>query len=225
MEIADQKQYREELLEWCNNIYLNWENVKPRFSKLFDQKSLDEWEESCHKLKDKLQRDIEVNFEDYDTAKSLYDQWEILSEELQNYVRQIGELRKDYGPEPYVVNIEEATKQNSTYRTALWTGEHLQVTLMSINVGEDIGLEVHPSNDQFLRIEQGQGIVQMGEDKDNLEFEEEFFDQYAIMIPAGKWHNITNKGDIPLKIYAIYGPPKHPHGVVHETKADAMAEE
>ena len=64
-------------------------------------------------------------------------------------------LLKDYGAEPFVVNINEATKQNNTFRTALWTGNHLQVTLMSLNVGEDIGLEMHPNVDQFLRIEQG----------------------------------------------------------------------
>ena len=74
-------------------------------------------------------------------------------------------MLKDYGSKPFVVNINEAAKQNNTYRTALWTGKHLQVTLMSINVGEDIGLEIHPNVDQFLRIEQGQGIVQMGKSK------------------------------------------------------------
>ena len=95
---------------------------------------------------------------------------------------------KDYGPEPFIVNIEEATKQNNTYRTALWTGRHLQVTLMSINVGEDIGLEIHPTVDQFLRIEQGQGIVQMGDRKDNLDFAEKVYENFAIMVPAGKWH-------------------------------------
>ncbi|MEH7887266.1 cupin domain-containing protein [Bacillus sp. JJ1609] len=132
---------------------------------------------------------------------------------------------RDYGREPFVVNIDEATTQNDTYRTALWTGKNLQVTLMSINVGDDIGLEVHPTTDQFLRIEEGQGLVQMGDSKDQLDFEEQAFDDYAIMIPAGKWHNVTNTGDKPLKIYAIYAPPEHPFGTVHETKEDAMAAE
>jgi mannose-6-phosphate isomerase-like protein (cupin superfamily) len=132
---------------------------------------------------------------------------------------------KDYGPNPFVVNIEEVTKQNNTFRTALWTGNHLQVTLMSINVGEDIGLEVHPNWDQFLRIEQGQGVVQMGDRKDHLDFQARVYDNYAIMIPAGKWHNLTNTGNQPLKLYSIYAPPAHPHGTVHQTKADAMAAE
>ncbi|PGU54616.1 cupin [Bacillus cereus] len=132
---------------------------------------------------------------------------------------------KDYGSEPFVVNINEAAKQNNTYRTALWTGKHLQVTLMSINVGEDIGLEIHPNVDQFLRIEQGQGIVQMGKSKDNLNFQRNAYDDFAIMIPAGTWHNVTNTGNIPLKLYSIYAPPNHPFGTVHVTKADALAVE
>ena len=130
-------------------------------------------------------------------------------------------MLKDYGPEPFVVNINQAAKQNNTYRTALWTGKHLQVTLMSLNVGEDIGLEIHPNVDQFLRIEQGQGIVQMGKSKDNLNFVRNVYDDSAIMIPAGTWHNVTNTGNIPLKLYSIYAPPNHPFGTVHVTKADA----
>ncbi|MBM7620339.1 mannose-6-phosphate isomerase-like protein (cupin superfamily) [Bacillus tianshenii] len=132
---------------------------------------------------------------------------------------------KDNGPNPYVVNINEATIQNNTYRTALWTGTHLQLTLMSLNPGEDIGLEMHPDVDQFLRIEQGQGIVQMGKSKDNFTFERDVYDDYAIIIPAGTWHNLTNTGNTPLKLYSIYAPPNHPFGTVHTTKADAMAAE
>ncbi|WP_343206437.1 cupin domain-containing protein [Bacillus sp. B15-48] len=131
----------------------------------------------------------------------------------------------DYGTKPFVVNIEQVTKQNNTFRTALWTGTHLQVTLMSINVGEDIGLEVHPTLDQFLRLEQGQGIVQMGADKDRLDFQRRVADDFVILIPAGTWHNLTNTGNIPLKLYSIYAPPEHPFGTVHETKAIAMAAE
>ncbi|MNO74407.1 Cupin domain protein [compost metagenome] len=134
-----------------------------------------------------------------------------------------GEELKDYGKRPFVVNIEQVTEQNNTYRTAIWTGEHFQVTVMSIPVGNDIGLEVHPNTDQFIRIEQGQGLVQMGNSKDRLDFEASVSDDYAIMIPAGKWHNVTNVGNQPLKVYVIYAPPEHPFGTVHETKADAMA--
>ncbi|RHW39097.1 cupin domain-containing protein [Neobacillus notoginsengisoli] len=134
-------------------------------------------------------------------------------------------LLKDYGPNPFVININEAAKRNKTYRTALWTGRHFQVTLMSINVGEDIGLEIHPNVDQFLRIEKGQGIVRMGKTKQNLNFERKVSDDSAIMIPAGTWHNVINTGRTPLKLYSIYAPPNHPFGTVHPTKAAAMAAE
>jgi len=130
---------------------------------------------------------------------------------------------KDYGGKPFVVDIKEAAKQNKNYRTALWTGKHLQVTLMSIEVGGDIGLEVHPDVDQFIRIEQGQGLVRMGERKDHLDFERRVSEDDAIMIPAGTWHNVTNTGHVPLKLYSIYAPPEHPFGTVHRTKAEAMA--
>lgn len=132
---------------------------------------------------------------------------------------------KDYGAKPFVVNINEASKQNNTYRTALWTGKHLQVTLMSLNPGEDIGLEIHPHLEQFLRIEQGQGVVQMGNTKEQLHFVRNVHDDCAIMIPANTWHNVTNTGSIPLKIYSIYAPPQHPFGTIHRTKMDAQAAE
>ena len=132
---------------------------------------------------------------------------------------------KDYGPQPFVININEATKQNNTYRTALWTGSHLQVTLMSIKVGEDIGLEVHPTLDQFIRIEEGQGIVKMGDRKDKLDFQRNVYDDFAFIIPAGKWHHLINTGDKPIKLYSIYAPPQHPLGTVHETKEIAEAAE
>lgn len=130
-------------------------------------------------------------------------------------------ILNDHGKEPLVVNINQAARQNNTFRTAIWTGDNLQVTLMSINVGEDIGLEVHPDVDQFLRIEEGQGFVQMGKSRDQLNFVRHVHDDSAIMVPAGMWHNLTNTGNIPLKLYTIYAPPEHPFGTVHRTKADA----
>lgn len=133
--------------------------------------------------------------------------------------------KTDYGSEPFVVNIEQATKQNNTFRTAIWTGEHLQVTLMSIDVGDDIGLELHPDVDQFLRVEHGLGLVQMGDSEHHLNFLERVSNDDVILVPAGKWHNLTNIGNVPLKLYSIYAPPEHPYGTVHETKAVAMAAE
>ncbi|WP_445478756.1 cupin domain-containing protein [Lysinibacillus irui] len=134
-------------------------------------------------------------------------------------------VRTDYGPEPFIVDIEEATKQNQNYRTALWTGKNLQVTVMSLHIGEDIGLEVHPHVDQFICIEEGHGVVQMGSTKDYLNDQRHVSEDTAIMVPAGTWHNITNTGNKPLKLYSIYAPPNHPFGTVHITKSDAMAAE
>lgn len=128
---------------------------------------------------------------------------------------------KDYGPQPFVINIDEATKRNNNYRTTLWTGNHLQLTLMSIKPGEDIGLEVHPKIDQFIRVEEGEGLAQMGPSKNKLNYQRKVYDGFAIFIPAGTWHNVVNTGNRPLKLYSIYAPPQHPHGTVHVTKASA----
>lgn len=137
-----------------------------------------------------------------------------------DYLKHINESN-DYGPYPFVINIEKATLQNNYFRTALWTGNYLQLTLMSINPGDDIGLEIHPDLDQFIRIEQGQGVVMMGDSKNNLNFQKKVSDDYAIIIPANKWHNFINTGRMPLKLYSIYAPPQHPFGTVHVTKEDA----
>jgi mannose-6-phosphate isomerase-like protein (cupin superfamily) len=128
---------------------------------------------------------------------------------------------KDYGPEPYVVDIEEATENNNYFRSALWTGEHLQLTLMSIEPGSEIGSEIHPDVDQFIRIEQGEGLTMIGDAQDNLNYRRRVSDDYAVFIPAGKWHNLVNTGTRPLKLYSIYAPPEHPRGTVHRTKEEA----
>lgn len=130
----------------------------------------------------------------------------------------------DHGGEPYTVDIERTTLDNDTFRTTLWTGEHLQLTVMSIAPGDDIGLEVHHGIDQFLRLEQGRGRCQMGPAEDDLPFDEEVGADWAIMVPAGRWHNVTNIGDEPMKVYAIYGPPDHEPGTVHQTHDDARTD-
>lgn len=132
---------------------------------------------------------------------------------------------RDYGGKPLIVNIDRFTKLNQNYRTALWTGAHLQVTLMSIPVRGDIGLENHPDTDQFIRIESGHALVMMGNDKDNLNYRERVDGDYAVVVPAGTWHNIINVGNTPLKLYSIYAPPHHPLGTVHKTKNDAETDE
>ena len=128
---------------------------------------------------------------------------------------------EDYGPEPFVVNIEDVTLANDNFRTALWTGEYLQLTLMSVDVGGEIGLELHTDTDQFLRVEQGKGTVYMGDTEDRLDYQRRIYDNYAVFVPAGKWHNVVNTGRVPLKLYSLYAPPHHPHGTVHETAEDA----
>jgi mannose-6-phosphate isomerase-like protein (cupin superfamily) len=134
-------------------------------------------------------------------------------------------ILKDYGPRPFVIDINKATKQNDTFRTALWTGTHLQLTLMSIPAGGEIGAEMHPDTDQFLRLEQGQGLVKMGHRREDMNLQANVSDDDAILIPAGTWHNLINTGSMPLKLYSIYAPPQHPHGTVHKTREDAIAAE
>lgn len=131
----------------------------------------------------------------------------------------------DYGSEPFVTNIDIATKMNDNFRTTLWTGKYLQTTLMSIPVGGEIGLELHPDTDQFLRLEQGFGMVKMGKNKDVLNYQKKVKDGYAIFVPAGTWHNLINIGKTPIKLYSIYAPPHHPRGTIHKTKAIADLEE
>lgn len=131
----------------------------------------------------------------------------------------------DHGPDPYVTDIEAATLGNDTYRTTLWTGRNLQVTVMAIQPGHDVGLEVHHDHDQFLRVEEGTARVQMGPARDDLSLDETVGDDFAVFVPAGSWHNLTNVGDGPLRLYSIYAPAEHPHGTVHATKEEADAAE
>ncbi len=119
---------------------------------------------------------------------------------------------KDYGGNPYVLNINQAAIHNKYYRRAIWTGTYLQTTLMSIPIGGDIGAEIHHDTDQFLRIVQGRGIVQFGKTKADLKNAQRVDGSYAIFVPAGTWHNVKNIGSTPLKLYSIYAPPHHPKG-------------
>lgn len=131
---------------------------------------------------------------------------------------------EDVGPAPHSFDIERAAIENPHYRSVAWSGRHLQVTLMSIPVGGAIGLEVHPDTDQFLRLETGEGRVQMGAAKDQLSLDEEVSDGWCVLAPAGSWHNITNIGSTPLQLYAIYAPAHHAPGKVQATAAIASAD-
>jgi mannose-6-phosphate isomerase-like protein (cupin superfamily) len=129
---------------------------------------------------------------------------------------------KDMGKEPWVLNVEEATKSNEHYQVANWTGEYLQLVFMSLKPGEIIELEVHKTHDQFIRIEEGEAIVKMGKTKENLDFNERVSDDWAILVPANYWHTIENTGDEDLKIYTIYGPAEHEKGSMNKTFEDAQ---
>ena len=116
-------------------------------------------------------------------------------------------------------DIEDRTKGNSDFRRVLYTGKHLQLVLMSLKPGEEIGEEVHEDRDQFFRVETGKGEVTIDGHRTKLD------DDMAIVVPAGARHNVRNTGEKPLKLYTIYGPPEHVDGTVHVTKADADASE
>ncbi len=119
----------------------------------------------------------------------------------------------------FVDDIEDLTERNDDFRRVLYTGKYLQLVLMAIAPGEEIGEEVHEDHDQFFRIEDGKGVVVIDGARTPIESDD------AIVVPAGARHNVINTGDDPLKLYTIYGPPEHMDGVVRPTKAEAEASE
>ena len=121
----------------------------------------------------------------------------------------------------WIGDIEHATLENDTFRTVLFTGEHAQLTVMRLGPGEDIGLERHGDRDQFLRIERGTARVELGSSEDRVDETHDVADDWAVVVPAGTWHNVINTGEGELKLYSLYAPPEHPDRTVHRTKADA----
>jgi len=117
----------------------------------------------------------------------------------------------------YCDNIEERTVENQDFRRVLYTGHNLQLVLMTLPPGCDIGEEVHPDRDQFFRIEEGSGAI----DIDGVEMK--FEDGFAVIVPAGARHNVRNTGSEPLRLYTIYAPPEHKDGIVQSTKEEAEA--
>jgi mannose-6-phosphate isomerase-like protein (cupin superfamily) len=133
--------------------------------------------------------------------------------------------RKDGEMLGWVGDIEKVTKGNDNFRTVVFTGGHVQLTVMRLGPGEDIGAEAHPHLDQFLRIEQGRGRVEFGETRETMTESHALEEDWAIIVPAGVWHNVINTGGDDLKLYSLYSPPEHAAGTVHVTKADAEAAE
>ncbi|MBG9980949.1 cupin domain-containing protein [Facklamia sp. DSM 111018] len=127
----------------------------------------------------------------------------------------------DRGKKPVVENIVDWTKANENFRTTVWTGEKLQMTLMTIEPDDEMGLEVHKGIDQLYVIVSGNGTCQVGPAKDNFEVETEISEFSAVFVPANMWHNIINKGSEPLKMYTLYSDTDHLPGTVHKTREEA----
>ena len=117
----------------------------------------------------------------------------------------------------YCDDIEKVTKANEAFRRVLYTGKNLQLVVMTLQPGEEIGEEVHDDRDQFFRVEEGEGAIDIDGRENRVE------DDMAVIVPAGARHNVRNTGDEPLQFYTIYGPPEHKDQVVQATKADAEA--
>jgi mannose-6-phosphate isomerase-like protein (cupin superfamily) len=115
----------------------------------------------------------------------------------------------------YCDDIEQRTIENQDFRRVLYTGKNLQLVLMTLQPGEEIGAEVHEDRDQFFRFEQGTGVVDIDGAENGVE------DDFAVIVPAGARHNVRNTGSAPLKLYTIYGPPEHKDGIVQSTKEEA----
>lgn len=116
------------------------------------------------------------------------------------------------------VNIEELTKKNNNYRQVLYTDKKIQLVIMSIKPNQEIGMEIHPINDQFIRIESGMGIAEIGKNKTEIEKRYNLTDGSVIIIPAGTWHNIKNNSNMDLKLYTIYSPPTHKDKLIQKDK-------
>ena len=117
----------------------------------------------------------------------------------------------------FVGDIEESTVKGTDFRRVLYTGKNMQLVLMALKPGEEIGEEVHPDRDQFFRVEKGEGEVTIDGRGTKIKSD------VAIIVPAGARHNVRNTGDQPLKLYTLYAPPEHTDGTVHVTKAEAQA--
>ena len=130
----------------------------------------------------------------------------------------------DPGAVPFIASMPETAMQNPNFRTAVWTGNHLQGTVMCIPACGEIGAEVHPDTDQLIRVEAGEALVHMGKSKARMTFRQNLGVGDAVLVPCGTWHNVQNTGKRPLKLSSLYAPIQHPRGMVHQTKKEAETE-
>lgn len=130
------------------------------------------------------------------------------------------QILADVGPDPMVLNIDSAVRDNTYFRSTLWTGENLQITLMSLLPNEELGAEVHEGIDQFIKIQSGRAKVLIGRSAEEFYYQRLVDKDYAVIIPSGTWHNVINLGSEPLKLYSVYAPAHHEKGKVHISKND-----
>lgn len=140
---------------------------------------------------------------------------------MSDFVRQAAASRetKASAKKGFVDDIEALTEENSDFRRVLYTGKNLQLVLMAIQPGEEIGEETHSDRDQFFRVENGNGEIWIDGHRSPIKSD------HAMIVPAGARHNVVNTGDEPLRLYTVYAPPEHRDGTVQATKADADAED
>jgi len=118
----------------------------------------------------------------------------------------------DHGPNPFIVDIDKETEKNYDYKKSLWVGHYLKATLMNLPVGHELGLDMHPNADLYIRIEDGDAKVQIGNTKENLYLSQHIDDDFSIFVPAGTWFNLANTGEKPLKLNVI-STLSHKHNV------------
>ena len=132
---------------------------------------------------------------------------------------------QDFGGKPCLIDVRNEVLSNQNFRKVIWTGEYLQATVMCIPAGGEIGLEMHDDLDQLVKVESGCANVYVGECKHHVKCLGKINSNYAVLIPAGTWHNIINACSCPLKVYTVYAPPNHAVGTIHKTKLDSDLED
>lgn len=141
---------------------------------------------------------------------------------MKDRIEMNGQMANEWGR--YVIPLEKLSKLNKNFRTALWTGEDMQLTVMSIPPRTDIGREIHENFEQMLYITEGTGLLRMGDEDGGMRYTRRLTVGDSVIVPRFTLHNIINIGSIPLKLFSVYAPPAHPKGTVHKTKEDAMEE-